>query len=149
MCRVKCFLRGLLLAVITCLMEQRKDILTIDDIKILVNSFYAKVREDDLLKDIFKSRIENRWPEHLEKMYRFWQTVLLEEHTYFGSPFSPHAQLPVGREHFDRWLKLFYQTVDECFIGEKAQKAKSQGERMAEMFHYKIEYYKNSSVKPI
>ncbi len=127
----------------------KKDIINITDIKLLVDSFYEKVREDKLLKDIFNNKIEDRWPQHLEKMYRFWQTVLFEEHTYHGSPFLPHAQLPVSKEHFDRWLKLFYEAVDELFVGEKAEKAKWQGGRMAEMFHSKIEYYKNNPATPL
>jgi hemoglobin len=93
--------------------------------------------------------IQDRWPEHLEKMYRFWQTVLLEEHTYYGSPFVPHAKLPVDKEHFDRWLQLFYKTVDQFFAGEKAERAKWQGERMAEMFLSKIQYYRNHSGTPL
>lgn len=127
----------------------KKDISTIEDIRLLVDSFYGKVREDDLLAHIFNTKIEDRWPQHLEKMYRFWQTVLLEEHTYYGSPFSPHVKLPVGAEHFERWLKLFYKTIDGLFEGEKATRAKWQGERMAEMFHYKIEDYKNNSAMPL
>lgn len=67
----------------------RQDILTIEDVKLLVDRFYEKIRVDELLGPIFNERIQNRWPEHLEKMYRFWQTVLLGEHTYFSSPF-PH-----------------------------------------------------------
>lgn len=127
----------------------KKDISTLDDIKLLVDRFYGKVREDEKLKDIFNNRIQDRWPEHLEKMYRFWQTVLLDEHTYYGSPFLPHAKLPVYKEHFDGWLKLFYATVDELFAGEKAERAKWQGQRMAEMFHSKIEYYKNNPATPL
>jgi hemoglobin len=69
-----------------------KDISTLDDIKLLVDSFYGRVREDSQLKDIFNERIQDRWPQHLEKMYRFWQTVLLEEHTYYGSPFVPPCE---------------------------------------------------------
>jgi hemoglobin len=127
----------------------KKEITNLDDIQYLVNTFYSKVREDDLLKDIFNSKIDGRWEQHLEKMYRFWQTVLLEEHTYYGSPFIPHADLPVQKIHFDRWLKLFYQTVDDAFMGAKAETAKWQGERMAELFYSKIEHYKNSTAKPL
>ena len=127
----------------------KSDIGHIEDIKLLVNTFYGKVRQNDLLKDIFNNKIEDRWPDHLEKMYRFWQTVLLEEHTYNGSPFLPHAGLPVAKEHFDAWLELFYQTVDELFVGEKAERAKWQGGRMAEMFQHKIEYYKNNAALPL
>jgi hemoglobin len=78
-----------------------KDILNLDDVKLVVDCFYDKVRNDKLLKDVFNNVIQDRWPEHLEKMYRFWQTVLLDEHTYYGSPFLPHAKLPVGIEHFN------------------------------------------------
>ncbi|MBX2966119.1 MAG: group III truncated hemoglobin [Cyclobacteriaceae bacterium] len=130
-------------------MKELKDIENIDDIKLMVDTFYGKVRQDDLLKDIFNNVIQDRWPEHLEKMYRFWQTVLLEQHTYHGSPFLPHANLPVDKEHFDRWIKLFYETIDEHFVGGKAERAKWQGERMAEMFLYKIQYYRDSAATPL
>ena len=123
----------------------KNDIQNLTDIKLLVDTFYGKVRENPLLKDIFNNIIQDRWPEHLAKMYNFWQTVLLEEHTYYGSPFVPHAKLPVELEHFDKWLLLFNSTVDDLFEGEKAEKAKWQGQRMAEMFHSKIEYYKNNT----
>lgn len=127
----------------------KSDIRNLTDIKLLVDTFYGKIRKDNLLKDIFNERIEDRWPEHLEKMYRFWQTVLLEEHTYYGSPFPPHAKLPVDRKHFGQWVQLFYETVDELFTGEKAERAKWQGERMAEMFQTKIEYSKSHSTTTI
>ncbi len=122
----------------------KKEILNIEDIKVLVDAFYGKVREDDLLADIFNERIQDRWPQHLEKMYRFWQTVLLDEHTYSGSPFAPHANMPIHKEHFDRWLNLFFQTVDEKFTGERAAEAKWRAGKMAEMFNFKINYFREN-----
>lgn len=115
----------------------------------MVNSFYVKVRRDDLLSDIFNSIIRDNWEGHLEKMCRFWQTVLLREHTYYGSPFSPHAKLPVEQNHFERWKALFFETVDEQFSGKKADEAKWRAEKMATMFLTKTEYFKNSQSKPI
>lgn len=126
-----------------------KDIENINDIQLLVDSFYSKIRNDEQLGSIFNGIIKNRWPEHLEKMYRFWQTILLDDQTYFGSPFIPHAKMPVDKSHFEQWIKLFSETVDENFAGEKAEQAKWQGQRMADMFHYKIEYIKNSSTTPL
>ncbi|MCB9186465.1 MAG: group III truncated hemoglobin [Flavobacteriales bacterium] len=127
----------------------KKDIADIEDIKLLVNRFYDSVREDELLGPIFNDVIKDRWPEHLEKMYRFWQTVLLEEHTYHGSPFPPHAKLPVEKPHFERWINLFFATIDNHFDGELASEAKWRAQKMAEMFNYKIDYYRNSSATPI
>ena len=124
-------------------MTSKKDIATLEDIKLLVNTFYYQVQTDDFLGPIFNEKIGNRWPEHLEKMYRFWQTILLEVHTYSGSPFPPHKQLPVAKEHFDRWMELFTQTTDNLFTGALADEAKLRAKNMAEMFNYKIEYFRN------
>ena len=120
-----------------------QDISTLDDIKLLVNTFYEKVQKDDLIGPIFNQKMIGRWPEHLEKMYRFWQTILLEEHTYSGSPFPPHKQLPVNQAHFDRWMELFTATVDNLFVGKLAEEAKVRAANMAYMFNYKIEYFRN------
>lgn len=127
----------------------RNEILQLEDVKNLVDTFYGKVRENDLLGPIFDNRIQDRWPEHLAKMYTFWQTILLGEHTYYGSPFPPHATLPVEKIHFETWLSLFYQTIDELFVGEKANEAKWRANKMAEMFQLKITQYKNSQYKSL
>ncbi|MGV6943365.1 group III truncated hemoglobin [Sphingobacterium kyonggiense] len=130
-------------------MKELTDIKTIEDIQLLVNTFYDRIRKNELLGPIFDGIIQNKWTEHLEKMYRFWQTVLLEEHTYFGSPFPPHAKMPVNKTHFDQWVGLFSMTVDELFVGETANRAKWQGERMATMFQYKIAYYQDQNGQPL
>ena len=126
---------------------QQKDILTLDDVKNLVDTFYGKIREDELLAPIFNERIEDRWPEHLEKMYRFWQTVLLGEQTYYGAPFVPHAQLPVSNRHFDQWVRIFNETVDSLFSGEKADEAKWRGQKMAEIFEAKLSMGRGAGFK--
>ena len=128
-------------------MEEPKELLTIDDIKRLVDVFYERIRENRLLAPVFNAKIEDRWPQHLEKMYRFWQTVLLEEHTYFGSPFMPHAGLPVDGEHFAAWITLFNATVDELFTGDKADEAKWRAAKMAQMFERKIAYIKKNPLR--
>ncbi|KJS06485.1 MAG: globin [Flavobacteriales bacterium BRH_c54] len=130
-------------------MSTKKEILSLDEVKLLVDTFYEKVRKDDLLKNIFNNVIQDKWPIHLEKMYRFWQTVLLEEHTYSGSPFAPHANLPVNKTHFKRWLLLFNATIDELFTGEKADEAKWRANKMAEIFQLKIDFYNKNSAKPL
>ncbi len=114
-----------------------------EDIEILVDSFYAKVRQDKLIGPIFEEKIQGDWLRHLEKMYSFWETVLLNNRTYRGSPFVPHANLPIGKEHFDRWLMLFKETIAENFKGKRAEEAIWRAERMAEMFHYKIQMIQN------
>lgn len=125
-------------------MTQNNDISSMEDIKKLVDTFYGKVREDDMIGPIFNNVIKDRWPIHLEKMYTFWQTVLLGEHTYYGSPFPPHAHLPVSVEHFETWKSLFNATVKENFKGPVADEAIWRAEKMAQMFQSKIAFYKEN-----
>lgn len=120
----------------------KKDIQTIEDIKLMVNTFYERVQKNEMLGPIFQERIQDRWPEHLEKMYRFWQTILLEEHTYNGAPFPPHARLPIDESHFIIWVQNFTKTVDEFFEGPIAEEAKKRGTLMAALFNSKLEFFK-------
>ena len=127
----------------------KKDILSLDDVKVLVDRFYERVRNDALLGPIFEQRIQDRWPAHLAKMYAFWQTVLLEEHTYDGAPFPPHAQLPVDRRHSEQWMQLFTSTADELFEGDKNEEAKWRAARMADLFERRIEHHRSSGNKSL
>jgi len=95
----------------------KQDIQTIEDIQLMVNIFYERIQKNEVLGPIFEEKVSGRWPEHLEKMYRFWQTILLEEHTYNGAPFPPHARMPIDESHFIIWVKIFTTTVDDLFSG--------------------------------
>lgn len=125
--------------------DSKKDIRDINDIKLLVNNFYNKVRDDEFLAPVFNERIKDRWPHHLEKMYTFWQTVLLDDHTYFGAPFPPHVNLPINKEHFDKWIELFTETINENFKGVIADEALWRAEKMAMMFQSKLTVYRHSN----
>ena len=76
----------------------------------LVHSFYAKIREDELLGPIFAARIQN-WEPHLQQMCAFWSSVALMSGRYHGNPMAKHLPLPVNSVHFDRWLALFEETT--------------------------------------
>jgi hemoglobin len=125
----------------------KKDIENIEDIKLLVNVFYDRIKENDLLGPIFNHVIKDKRPEHLEKMVRFWQTILLYEHTYSGSPFPPHAQLPIDKVHFETWVELFQETVDNLFHGEKANTAKTRAVILGITFSSKLKHIQEESVK--
>lgn len=127
----------------------KTDIINLNDIKVLVDNFYTKIRDEKLLGPIFNGVIGDNWPAHLTKMYGFWQTLLLDTPAYSGSPFLKHAKLPIAKEHFDRWMELFNETVDEHFAGVKADEAKWRAARMSEMFQYKLDYLKNNPAEPL
>jgi hemoglobin len=121
-------------------MDTKHDILTMQDIKMMTDNFYARVRKDELLGHIFEEVIQDRWEQHLEKMYRFWQTILFSEQTYSGSPFLQHTNLPVEDKHFTRWTEIFKQTVDDFFCGKNAEEAKLRAETTAGIFAGNLKY---------
>jgi hemoglobin len=114
---------------------QTQDILTRSDVTILVDAFYEKVKTDPLLGPVFS---HVNWPAHLPTMYNFWCSMLLGERSYGGNPFQSHVHLPIQRIHFVQWLKIFHQTVDEHFSGEKADEAKMRAQAIAGVFQHKL-----------
>lgn len=102
------------------------DIANQEDIKNLVHTFYAKVKEDETLFKIFDPIIKNNWAAHLEKMVKFWSTLLLYTREYKDDPLPKHLPLAIDKVHFDIWLSLFNQTLDELFEGEIAENAKKR-----------------------
>src|SRR5699024_12882861 len=76
-------------------------------------------------------------------------SLLLEEKTYNGKPFPPHALLPISEVHFNRWLDLFQETTEKLFKGEKADEAVWRARKMAALFQHKLEYIRNNPDKPL
>jgi hemoglobin len=122
-----------------------KDIESIDDVKFLVDHFYAKVQVDDLLGPIFNSRLEGRWEQHHKRLYRFWNTILLRKPDYYGKPVEMHFDMNIGGEHFSRWLEIWNETVQNNFEGTIAERALLRGKTMAMAFLEKIEKHRQKS----
>lgn len=76
----------------------------------VVRTFYGKVRADALLGPVFEARIGD-WELHLQRMFAFWSSVLLQSGRYRGQPMAKHLPLPVDARHFDHWLALFEETA--------------------------------------
>ena len=115
-----------------------KTIETRKDIHHLVNTFYAKVRKDELLGPIFNSHIaKEEWPEHLNKLTDFWETNLMGIAKFKGNPTLKHRNVDanldykIDQVHFGKWLQLWFETINELFEGDLATKAKESARNMA------------------
>lgn len=126
-------------------MEQN-DIQNEHDIKIMVDSFYDKVNQDDLLSPVFNDFAKIDWDKHLPNMYLFWSSLLLGTGTYFGSPFGKHVPLPISMEHFDRWIILFNKNIDDHFKGEIAEQAKLKALNISHVFQAKLNHLKSTEL---
>lgn len=119
-----------------------KEIENREDIVKLVDAFYTKVLSDQLIGYIFEEVVQLDWNHHIPTMYDFWETTLLHKPTYKGNPMKVHIDLDkkekLSPQHFERWLRLFSDTVDELFKGDKADLAKTRALSIATMMQIKI-----------
>lgn len=104
----------------------------------LVNTFYARVREDALLGPVFNGAIGDHWPEHLATLTDFWTSVLLASGRYKGNPMMAHIAIPqMDQQHFSRWIELWRDTTANIFGPEISSalvaKASMMGERLVEV----------------
>lgn len=109
-------------------------------ISTLVDTFYARVREDDLIGPVF-NRVVADWPEHLAKLKDFWSSVVLSAGRYKGNPMMAHMPIPeMDPEHLERWLSLWERTLSDIYDPEVAEiflgKAIMVGERFVTVAAY-------------
>ncbi|GGZ90964.1 group III truncated hemoglobin [Algibacter mikhailovii] len=126
---------------------EKKDIDSREDVFLLVSSFYDKVRNDDVLGPFFNNLISD-WDGHIEKLTTFWESSLFMtrklEHKYHGDPLAAHVKVDqdnnhcITELHFGLWLNLWFQTIDELFIGEYAENAKRRARKMGTFLYLKI-----------
>jgi len=123
----------------------KKDIETIDDIKILIDHFYRQVIPDPVIGYIFTDSIKVNWEKHLPVIYSFWENTLFYTGGYVGNPMVIHQRIHrlihLTVEHFDRWTTLFCSSVDQHFEGEKANLAKQRALSIATVMKVKILQY--------
>ncbi|MEO6829165.1 MAG: group III truncated hemoglobin [Acidobacteriaceae bacterium] len=118
---------------------------TESEIAELVDNFYGKIRVDPVLGPIFAAVIGEDWGPHLEKMRRFWATVMLASRTYKGNPMIAHLNLPrLTRAHFDRWLELWRETTAEVCSEPTAALFVLKAEMIADRLLSSISVYRDS-----
>lgn len=105
-----------------------KEIESKEDVELLIETFYQKLIGDELVSHFFSGL---NLPEHLPRVVQFWSFILLDEAGYSANMMEKHARLDLNEESFDRWLKLFHETVDQFFTGEKADLAKQRSTLIA------------------
>jgi hemoglobin len=125
--------------------EVSTDIETRDDCERLVRAFYTRALTDPIIGFIFTDIAKLDVEAHVPVIASFWETILLGRPSYGGGAFAPHAALHakvrLREAHFQRWLVLWRETVDELFSGERAELAKAHAERVAAAFHRRLANY--------
>ncbi|NIZ61800.1 globin family protein [Sedimentitalea sp. CY04] len=110
--------------------------ITADQINHVVTVFYAQVRRHPVLGPIFANHIpDSGWPEHEDKIARFWRNAILREKNYNGNPMREHLSRPdIKAEHFPLWLGLFHQVLHSQLPEHLALSWSALADRIGEGF---------------
>lgn len=125
----------------------KDDINTREDVALLVDQFYKKVRANAILGPIFNQAITN-WDQHLDHLTTFWESSLFMgkplKKKYVGNPLEVHVKVDqennnsITEHHFGIWLNLWFETIEQLFAGENAELAKRRARKMGTFIHLKI-----------
>lgn len=121
----------------------KNDLETREDVNLLVSRFYQKVRANKEIGFFFNNSIKD-WPAHIEKLTDFWESNLFFVSKYSGNPQKAHIKVDaendqqINEKHFGTWLNLWLETINEHFVGERAERAKFSARKMATHLHLKI-----------
>ena len=121
----------------------KKEIENEKDIQFLITAFYKKAIADETIGYFFTDIIKINWSTHLPIICSFWYSVLLGTTSYKGNPMLKHIELnkkaALHKEHFNQWIKLWEETINEFFSGKKADEAKKKALGLSQLMLYKIE----------
>ena len=118
------------------------DIQSRKDIELLMTTFYEKVKNDDTIGFIFNDIARVNWEHHIPIICDFWETLLLNAASYKKNAMEVHyilnRKVPFQEKHFEQWLKLFFETVDQLFSGKTASMAKTKAKSIAALMQFKM-----------
>ncbi|MCF6222298.1 MAG: group III truncated hemoglobin [Flavobacteriaceae bacterium] len=120
----------------------KPDIINREDLHLIVSEFYIKLlNNEDLIHFFEKFKNTNTLKKHINTLVDFWDNILFYSGTYNKNAMQPHVQLhqkkPFSKKHFDLWLKLFNQSVDENFKGNNAHTIKTRALSIATIMKIK------------
>jgi hemoglobin len=114
------------------------------DIELVLTVFYKKVFTDDLIGHFFTEVVPLDLETHIPIIADFWESVLFNTHGYRKNVMEVHRQIHnlsnIHKEHLDRWVHIFTNTVDELFEGEKASLMKQRARSIATLMDIKLNH---------
>lgn len=108
----------------------------------LLPAFYTHVFGDPMLGRIFVEVAHMDLERHLPALGDFWEKVLFNTGEYGGKFMRTHQRVhdrePFTPAHFERWLAMWSQTIDERHAGPTADQAKQHASRIAVAMRRKL-----------
>lgn len=101
----------------------------------MVDGFYERLLRDPALAPLFLDVAVIRIHEHLPRIKAYWCKMLLGERGYQRHMMQKHRAVNGCQRftaiHYERWLALFEENLDEGFCGPLCERARGLARRVA------------------
>jgi hemoglobin len=128
---------------------EKRDIINRQDLVMILEAFYKKAFEDDLIGHFFTTVMPLDLETHIPLIADFWEAIVFNTQGYRKNVMEVHQHInslsSIKKEHLDRWIKLFTATVDELFSGQKAELMKQRARSIATLMDIKINHSKKGT----
>jgi hemoglobin len=119
-----------------------KDITNRADIENVLNAFYKKVFTDPVIGHFFTIIVPLDLEKHIPLITDFWESIIFNTQNYRKNVMEIHhninRQSSIKKEHLDRWVEIFSQTIDEFHEGDKARLMKQRARSVATLMEIKF-----------
>lgn len=125
-----------------CIMKP--DVTTRAQLQEMLVSFYGQALQDKLIGVFFTEVVPLDMARHLPVITDFWEAVVLGTRGYGKNVMEIHRHIhqlsAIKKEHLDRWLLLFTQTINNHFEGPNATLMEQRARSIATMMNLKLNH---------
>lgn len=118
------------------------DIKNRKDIESILWAFYREAIENPKIGVFFVEIAQINLKDHIPHIADFWEQQLFYSGSYKKNVLQIHQNLNLKKTmkkiHFDTWMDLFTNTIDQNFKGEKANLMKTRALSIATIVQLKI-----------
>jgi hemoglobin len=119
-----------------------RDLENRNDIESLLQRFYESAFADDLIGIYFTEVVPLDLETHIPVIADFWESVIFNTHGYRKNVMEVHAHIhrlkEIKKEHLDRWVALFTNTVNDYYDGPNANRIKQRAVSIATLMDIKL-----------
>jgi hemoglobin len=122
----------------------KRDIETREELEEFLRAFYKKAFADELIGLFFTEVVPLDLKTHIPVIANFWESVAFNKPSYRKNVMEVHQHIhhlfKIEKEHLDRWVKIFTETLDENFEGPRTELMKQRARSIATLMDIKLNH---------
>lgn len=122
----------------------KPDVTTRTQLEAMLAHFYTLALKDDEIGFFFTRVVPLDMEKHLPVITDFWESVVLGTRGYSKNVMALHQHIhqlsAIRKEHLDRWVSLFTQTIHYHFEGPNATLMAQRATSIATLMNGKLNH---------